>query len=157
MTKMLIAAILLVSLPTLAWTMDGHAVQPDAIKWSAPPPMLPPGAQQAVLVGDPAKAGSAYVLRFKAPAGYKIPAHTHPGDENVTVLKGSMHIGMGDKLDMNKGEKLGTGAYMHIAKGMRHYVWFSEPGEIQVHGIGPVDFNYVNPADDPRNIAAKRQ
>ena len=44
-----------------------------------------------------------YVVRLKVPAGYKIAAHTHPNDENVTVLSGSFNIGTGDKLDDDEG------------------------------------------------------
>jgi quercetin dioxygenase-like cupin family protein len=34
----------------------------------------------------------------------KIAPHTHPNDENVTVLSGSFNIGTGDdKLDQSKG------------------------------------------------------
>ena len=37
------------------------------------------------------------------PAGYKIPAHHHPTTEYVTVLSDAFYIGMGDKLDEQKG------------------------------------------------------
>ena len=36
---------------------DHVFVRPDAIKWGPAPPGLPPGAQFAVLSGDPGKAG----------------------------------------------------------------------------------------------------
>ena len=145
-------------LPVAALAVDQHAaVQPDALVWSAGPPILPPGGEQVLLAGDPGKEGSPYVVRFKAPAGYKIPAHTHPADENITVLSGSFHIGMGDKLDTTKGEKVRAGGFVHIAKGMQHYVWFSEPSAIQVHGLGPIDITYVNPADDPRNTTGAKK
>jgi hypothetical protein len=36
------------------------------------------------------------------PANYKVPAHYHPKDETVTVISGDFHVGMGDKLDMQK-------------------------------------------------------
>ena len=42
-------------------------------KWGAAPPMLPAGAQIAVLAGDPTKAGP-YTVRLKFPANYDIPA-----------------------------------------------------------------------------------
>ena len=46
-------------------------------------------------LGDPGKDGL-YVVRLKMPAGYRIPAHNHPTTENVTVVSGNFHIGMGD-------------------------------------------------------------
>src|SRR4051812_28360866 len=55
--------------------------------WGAAPPSLPPGAQAAVLVGDPGKPG-VFTLRLKFPPGYRIPRHWHPTDEAVTVIEG---------------------------------------------------------------------
>jgi anti-sigma factor ChrR (cupin superfamily) len=71
-------------------------------KWGTAPNVLPPGAQIAVVSGDPFKDGLD-VVRLKMPAGYKIPAHNHPTTEYVTVLSGAFNIGMGDKLDPQKG------------------------------------------------------
>ena len=52
-------------------------VQPSDVKWGAAPASVPPGAQGAVLQGDPAKAGP-FTLRLKLPDGYRIPPHYHP-------------------------------------------------------------------------------
>jgi quercetin dioxygenase-like cupin family protein len=129
---------------------DGtHAtVQPEALKW-AQPAAYAKGAQLAVVKGDPTKEGF-YIVRLKVPAGFKIPAHTHPNDENVTVLTGSFNIGTGDKLDETQGEKVKAGGYSFVAKGMTHYAWFTEETVLQLHGMGPQGTVYVNPADDPR-------
>src|SRR5262245_7135744 len=79
-------------LPSAAGASDEHvAVQADQLKWGAAPPAFPKGAQIAVVTGDPSKEGL-YVLRLKVPAGYKVPAHVHPNDENVTVISGSFNI-----------------------------------------------------------------
>src|SRR4051812_7344221 len=72
------------------------------MKWAAGPAALPPGAQVSVLLGDPGKEGL-YVIRLKFPAGYRIPAHTHPHDEHVTVIFGAFHFGMGSRLDDTRG------------------------------------------------------
>jgi quercetin dioxygenase-like cupin family protein len=88
---------------------------------------------------------------LKVPAGFEIPAHTHPNDENVTVLSGVFQIGTGDKLDEKKVETLRAGGYSFVAKGMTHYAIFPEDTVIQLHGTGPQGITYVNPADDPRN------
>src|SRR5438874_13837204 len=89
----------------------GHAgdadhvfARPDAIKWGPAPPALPPGSQMAVLAGDPSKSGVPYVIRAKLPNGYKVPPYWHPSDENVTVLKGMLLIGKGEKLEPAKME-----------------------------------------------------
>lgn len=127
----------------------GHAVvAPSELRWTAPAAYAP-GAQLAVIHGDPAKEGM-YVVRLKVPAGFQIAAHTHPNDENVTVLSGSFHIGTGEKLDQAKGSTIKAGGYSYVAKGMTHYAWFTEDTILQLHGIGPQGITYVNPVDDPR-------
>ena len=140
----------LASIPICAIAQDTHhaTVQSDALKWSAPAAYAA-GAQIAVIKGDPTKEGM-YVVRLKVPAGFKIPAHNHPNDENVTVLSGSFNIGTGDKLDEKKGMLIKAGGYSFVAKGMSHYAWFTEETVLQLHGMGPQGITYVNPADDPR-------
>ena len=118
------------------------------IKWGPVPPFFPKGAEFAVLSGDPSKDGL-YVVRLKMPAGYKIPAHNHPTTENVTVVSGNFHIGMGDHLDENKGIELTSGGYGEAPAKMNHYAWVTSPTIVQVHGQGPLAITYVNPADDP--------
>ena len=151
MNKSIVAATLLaIAIPASALAQTDHVTtQADTLKWGPQPPALPPGGQIAVLSGDPGK-NAPYVVRAKLPAGYKIPAHTHPQDEHLTIISGSFHIGMGPKLNQNKGEKFTAGAYALMPKNMQHYIWFTEDTIIQVHGIGPIEFSYVDPNDDPR-------
>jgi anti-sigma factor ChrR (cupin superfamily) len=156
MRTIFVTALLLAALPAGALAMDHMAVQPNALKWGPAPPGLPPGAQVAVVTGDPGKDGP-YVIRAKMPSGYKIPPHFHPTAENVTVLSGTFHIGMGDTFDSKKGEALKTGGFFTADKGMHHYGWTSGVTVIQVHGMGPFAITYVNPSDDPRNKSAKKQ
>ena len=118
------------------------------VKWGPAPPVLPKGAQMAVLSGDPSKDGL-YAVRLKVPAGYKIPAHNHPTTEYVTVVSGTFNLGMGDKLDEKKGVKLTAGGWAEAPAKMNHFAWSSTPAIIQVHGQGPFAITYVNPADDP--------
>jgi hypothetical protein len=124
---------------------------PSEVKWGPAPPVVPKGAQAAVLNGDPFKDGSSYTLRLKMPDGYRIGPHWHPTDENVTVLSGTLGAGMGDKFDPAAGKFLKPGGFVCMPKEMHHYAWAKGPTIIQVHGIGPFAFTYVNPADDPRN------
>jgi hypothetical protein len=121
------------------------------MKWGPAPPMLPKGAQIAVLDGDPMKAGAPFTLRLKMPDGYKIPAHSHPTDENVTVLMGALGAGMGDELDTSKGQIMTPGGFVRMPKGMNHFAWTKGATVVQIHGLGPLEFKYVNPSDDPRN------
>ena len=136
-------------IPAAATAQEHVAVSADELKWGPAPPAFPKGAQVAIVSGDPSKEGL-YVLRLKVPAGYKVPAHVHPNDENVTVISGTFNVGMGDKLDDTKGAALKAGGFFRAAKGMQHYAWFTDDTIIQVHGLGPSGITYVNPADDPR-------
>ncbi len=130
-------------------------MNPSDIQWGDAPSNLPAGAKFAVLMGDPGKTGS-YVVRLKMPDGYKIAAHWHPLDENVTVISGTFNVGMGDKLDMSKGKACTAGAFGTAPARMHHFGWTTGETEVQVHGMGPFKLVYVDPADDPTKAAAKK-
>lgn len=123
---------------------------PDKIEWKEGPPSLPPGAQMAVLEGDPTKEGP-FVFRVKAPDGYRIPPHTHPKTERITVISGTFNIGMGAEFDASKAKPMPVGTYGYWGAGMKHFVWIKGESIVQFHGMGPWKIEYVNPADDPRN------
>jgi ketosteroid isomerase-like protein/quercetin dioxygenase-like cupin family protein len=123
-------------------------VESASIKWGAPPPSLPPGSKMAVISGDPSKAGP-FVVRAQVPAGYKVAPHWHPGDENLTVLSGTVALGMGDTWDESKMQPVGSGGFVALPAGMRHSFLAKTASTFQVHGMGPFVLNYVNPADDP--------
>lgn len=123
----------------------------DDVTWAPGPPSLPKGASIAVLEGDPTQEGP-FVFRVKAPDGYRIPLHTHPKTERVTVISGTFHLAMGDM----PAQAMPAGTYGHWPAGMKHHVWVEGETVVQFHGEGPWTINYVNPADDPRKIAARR-
>jgi quercetin dioxygenase-like cupin family protein len=133
-----------------------HMVSAKSIVWQAPPPSMPPGAKIAVLHGDPAKEGY-FVMRIKAPDGFKVPAHYHPSDENLTVIQGTFMIGTGDKADPAGLKPLAAGDYMFMPKETRHYGSMKGETVLQVSGIGPFAITYVNPDDDPRNKKSPSQ
>jgi quercetin dioxygenase-like cupin family protein len=118
------------------------------VQWKPVPPILPKGAQIAVLCGNLSEKGP-FVLRLRLPAGYQIPAHHHPNEEYVTVIAGNFHAGMGDKLDKKKTMLLRTGGFIRMDAGMDHYAWASSETVVQVHGVGPFTTEYTNKADDP--------
>lgn len=122
----------------------------DEMKWVAGPASLPPGTKAALLEGDPAKEGP-FTLRLQLPDGYSIPPHSHPAVEHVTVLSGTFHLGMGEKVDKSAGRALTAGSFAFMPPGMRHFAWTTGETVIQLHGVGPWKINYVNAADDPRN------
>lgn len=128
---------------------------PADAKWGAPPPVFEAGMSFTVVSGDPNKPGL-YVVRAKMPAGYKIAPHWHPTDEHVTVISGTMAIGMGQKFDKTSMKTLPVGSYALLPADMRHFAMATTAATIQIHGQGPFMLTYVNPADDPsKRTAAK--
>src|SRR6266498_3874103 len=139
---------------------DSHSEQAkfyssEKIEWKDGPPALPRGAKVAVLEGDPAKEGP-FVIRLLFPGGYHIPAHTHPKTERVTVISGAIYLATGEALDRNSAKELPAGSFGFWPARMKHTAWFGGETVIQLHGIGPWQINYVNPADDPRNAKKSR-
>jgi quercetin dioxygenase-like cupin family protein len=120
---------------------------PDAIKWGPFPPGGP-GAEIAVLSGNPQKEGP-FVIRIRTPAGSRVPPHWHPTDEHVTVIEGPVGFGMGEKFDETAGREYPVGSYVFMPKTMRHFAWNKGEAIVQVHGMGPFKVIFVNPADDP--------
>lgn len=155
------------SVLTLALLLAGSAVVMAAdmpqpmnagdIKWGPVPPNIPPGAQLAVIAGDPSKEGQPYTIRLKMPAGYQVPAHYHPADEAATVISGLFNLGMGDKLDKSKAYMpLEPGGFAYAPAGMRHYAWTTGETVVQINGNGPFGITYVNPEDDPSKMASSK-
>jgi quercetin dioxygenase-like cupin family protein len=149
-TLIAVVAVAGVAFTTPADTMEGHtSVSPQDIKWGPAPAMLPPGAEAAVLFGDPSKEGL-FVLRLKFPAGYSVAPHTHPVDEIVTVISGTFYEGMGETADPSKAQPLPAGSFFPRPPGMAHYVFTKEETVIQISTNGPWGLTYINPKDDPR-------
>jgi ketosteroid isomerase-like protein/quercetin dioxygenase-like cupin family protein len=145
------------------WMVTHDAVSPDTptvmnspmvvtpvadIKWMDVPPFLPKGAKLAVLIGDPGKP-EPFTVRLQMPDGYRIPPHTHPNDEHVTVMSGTFRAAMGTTWDDKALGTFAPGSYANMAAGMAHYAAAKGTTVVQVHGTGPFVVNYVNPADDP--------
>ena len=85
--------------PAPASTHDHHSAHANDIVYGPAPDALPPGAQMAVLQGDPSAPGELFTIRLRLPDGYVLPPHWHPTDENVTVIKGTFLVGLGDVFD----------------------------------------------------------
>jgi quercetin dioxygenase-like cupin family protein len=148
-------AVALVFVGAVAAQQSSHKlVSGPEIVWGDPPPVFEKGASFSVISGDPGKAGL-FVVRLKMPAGYKVAPHWHPTDEHVTVLSGTLSLGMGEKFDAATMKALPAGGYALLPAEMRHYAMSKTAAEIQVHGMGPFALTYVNPADDPSQRAAK--
>lgn len=97
------------------------------------------------VVGDMDKPGELFVIRIHHDAGYVVLPHTHPEDENITVLTGSWALGMGSRVNMSKLEPMELGALGFVPKKMAHFGYSRVETILQVHGIGP----FVNLPIDP--------
>ena len=113
------------------------------------PPVVRPGAQFAVLEGDPTASTGDFTIRLKMPDGFRIAPHWHPNRENVTIISGTLKVGMGDEFDPNKMNAFVAGSFAFLDPNMHHYAMASGETIVQVHGQSPLQFNYVNPDDDP--------
>jgi len=103
----------------------------------------------AVLEGDPGASSGDFTIRVKMPDGYKLAPHSHPNRENVTVLSGTLKVGMGDTFDAIKMMSFAAGSFAYLDPSMHHYAGASGETVIQIHGQSPMKINYINPADDP--------
>lgn len=113
------------------------------LKWT---PIIK-GCDLAAVAGDPNAEGTPYVVRLRCVDGAKIPAHWHPTDENVTVLKGTFLAGMGETFDESKMMTMNVGNFVTMPKEMRHFALCKGDTIVQVHGAGPFKVNWVNPSD----------
>ena len=123
-------------------------VTPDTIQWGPAPAVFPAGAQFAVLAGDPNKPGP-FVVRIKAPDGYRVMPHWHPTGEYVTVISGEFRVGMGDKFDESSMQTLPASSVAAMPAHHNHYAMTKGESVVQVNSTGPFKLVYVNPADDP--------
>jgi hypothetical protein len=128
---------------------EKNAFTPAEIPWGPAPAFVAPGAQLAVLEGNPMATSGDYTIRLQMPAGYRIAPHWHPKRENVTVISGTLKVGMGDDFDESKMGNFPAGSFAYMEPDMHHYVMASGPVVVQVHGEAPVQFVYVHAEDDP--------
>ncbi len=119
------------------------------LKWA---PIMK-GCDLAPVSGNLDAEGAPFVLRIRCAAGTKVPAHWHPTDEYVTVLKGTFRVGMGEAFDEKKLGTMNTGNFTMVPKEMRHFADCPNECIVQVHGMGPFKVNWVNPADVPAVVA----
>ena len=122
---------------------------PQAVQWVDAPPSLPKGAKLAVLFGDPGREGELFIVRGRLPAGAKIPPHTHPTAETVTVISGAFYVGMGEKFGLEAAKKVEPGGFIAMPAEHAHFGFVNDETVVEISAIGPFAINYLDPADDP--------
>lgn len=119
-----------------------HTVFSNEIQWRPCPPTLPKNCEMAVLSGHPKKADM-FTVRFHAPGEFYMPAHTHPKDERVTLLKGKAAVAFGVNATREDAKEFGPGDYYINKRGAVHKVWLQKGTVLQITGIGPWEAHYV--------------
>ena len=133
-------------------TSQHTMVKADATQWGDAPPVLPKGAQAAVLSGDPGKEG-VFTIRLKMPAGYRVGRHWHPTDEAVTLIDGDLTLSMGEAAGAHD-ETFAPGDFVNLPARMQHEASSQNGAVVQVQSTGPFQITYVDVKDDPRNADA---
>ena len=113
------------------------------LKWTP----IQKGCELAPVYGDPNAEGASFVLRIRCGDGIKIPAHWHPTDEYLTVLKGTFLVAPGEAFDEAKLQTMNVGNFAMMPKEMRHFALCKGETIVQIHGTGPFVVNWVNPSD----------
>ena len=116
------------------------------------------GCDMAVVQGNPDADGQQFVIRFRCADGAKVPAHWHPTDEYLTVLKGAFLVGTGDTFDEAKLQTMSVGNFLLMPEGMHHFALNKGETVVQAHGIGPFKVNWLNPSEvqPPDSTAAPK-
>lgn len=120
---------------------------PDAIPWKPAPPTMPAGTHIAVLEGDPSRE-EIVTMRLRVAPGFRLPLHTHPADERVTVLSGAVRVGFGDVVDdaaRKAAVRYPAGSFYVNPRGVPHFVEADEETVLQVTVQGPWRVDPVTP------------
>lgn len=115
-------------------------------------PLTPMSGDVEILYGDPEVAGQPFVIRIHELPGAIVPPHSHPVDENITVVQGTWYFALGETFDPTKLHQLPTGSYAFAPKGSSMYGFSPDGAIVQVHGVGPFLIDWhggLHTLDDP--------
>ena len=74
-----------------------------------------------------------------------VVSHWHPEDEHATVIAGEISLGLGEKYLLDSLRSLKAGSYAPIPRRQPHFTRYAAGSIVQVHGIGPLVINYLEP------------
>jgi quercetin dioxygenase-like cupin family protein len=142
------ASVMILAAMTWAMTRDDKArkavvgITPEQVRWFTPS-SYKDGRQRALLLGDSSR-GGAWVDRVKIPGGVRVPAHTHPHDEQVTVIEGTWYLGEGERFDPARLKGYPAGSFIVIPAGVPHFVAAKDGAVIvQLSGTGRFGTDYL--------------
>jgi quercetin dioxygenase-like cupin family protein len=133
---------------TLAQRSARIVLRPGDFVWQPAPPVLEPGAEAAILAGNPAQPG-VVTIRVRVPDKYRIAPHWHSVDEYVTVMSGNLCFVIGEQGGSGQASCLGAGGFALIPAKAAHSVCASGATEYQIQAVAPFEMTYLNAADDP--------
>lgn len=122
-------------------------------------PLRPMTGDVEILYGDPDAAGRPFVMRIRELPGTRIPLHSHPVDEHITVVAGTWYFAVGESWDSTALRELRPGAYAFAPAGSTMYGYSPGGAVVQVHGVGPFHIRWrdgVSTLDDPDRLARFR-
>jgi len=90
-----------------------------------------------ILYGDPEVPGEPFVMRIRELPGAIVPPHSHPVDENITVVQGTWYFALGEEYRAEALQELKTGSYAFAPKGSSMFGYSPAGAIVQVHGVGP--------------------
>lgn len=112
-----------------------------------------------ILYGDPEAAGQPFVIRIRELPGTRIPLHSHPVDEHITVVEGTWYFAVGETWDSAALHALTPGTYAFAPAGSTMFGYSPDAAVVQVHGIGPFHIHWregMATLDDPGGSARFR-
>jgi hypothetical protein len=125
--------------PLHAGELDPVAVTytlPSKVKWQAVPGF--PGAERAIMVGDPSKPGFYAEMVKWLPGNHFSRPHFHPHDRFITVLKGTWWVGSGTKFDPDDTVPMPAGTFVtHYGKQVHFDGAKDEEAILLIVGDGP--------------------
>ena len=146
-STLVIAGVVVSPLVQAQGSSGGKSLTPNEMK-RGDSSVLPKGVKTTLLIGDP-KVG-AYVTRVQLPANAKIMPHSHPTENLVTVLSGTLLYGEGDKFDAKKMKPYPAGSFIVETPNSPHFMTAKGAVVFQVSIPAKSSFDYVDPKDDPR-------
>jgi hypothetical protein len=114
---------------------------PERIPWT---PVDARGAQNAVVVGDPAKPGFYAVYTKWTKGNHFSRPHFHPNDRYIVVLQGTWWVGSGPKFDPATTTPMPAGSFVtHFGKQVHWDGAKDEDAVLLIMGEGPATSTLV--------------
>jgi quercetin dioxygenase-like cupin family protein len=107
-----------------------------------------PGTKVSVLEGNPQGPGL-FTLRLRLPPKFLLRSHTHPQDERVTVLSGSVNVAF-NGVDVTQAPKFDAGDFYVNPAGVEHVVYSATGAVLQMTGVGPWEVHFRGDAGTGR-------